>query len=45
MDTVSFVVNIKAEDIYSDIAKDVATSFDTSNYELCGPLHKEKTKN
>ena len=33
MDTDSFVVYIKADDIYKDIAEDVETRFDTSNYE------------
>ena len=32
MDTNSFKVYIKTEDIYVDIAKDVETRFDTSNY-------------
>ena len=32
--TDSFIVYIKTEDIYSDIAKDVETISDTSNYEL-----------
>ena len=44
MDTDSFLVQIKSEDIYSDIAKDVETKFDTSNYELDRPLHKGKSK-
>ena len=34
MDTGSVIVYIKTEDIYVDIAKDVETRFDTSNYEL-----------
>ena len=42
MDTCSFTVYIKTEDIYVDIAKDVKTRFNTSNYELDTPLHKEK---
>ena len=29
-----FVVYIKADEIYKDIAEDVETKFDTSNYEL-----------
>ena len=33
MDTDSFVVYIKADDIYKDIAEDVETRFDSSNYE------------
>ena len=38
------IVYIKADDIYEDIAEDVETSFDTSNYELDGPFLKEKNK-
>ena len=34
MDTDSFIVYIKTEDIYLDIAKYVETRFDTTNYEL-----------
>ena len=34
MDTDSFILCVKREDIYVDIAKDVETRFDTSNYEL-----------
>ena len=44
MDTDSFIVYIKTDDIYKDIAKDVETRFDTSNYELDHCL-KEKIKN
>ena len=33
MDTDSFVVCIKTEDIYVHIANNVETRFDTSNYE------------
>ena len=32
MDTDSFVYHIKTEDFYEDIAKDVESRFDTSNY-------------
>ena len=32
MDTDSFVVYIKTGDMYKDIAQDVETRFDTSNY-------------
>ena len=32
MDTVSFTVYIKTDDIYKDIAEDNETRFDTSNY-------------
>ena len=38
------IVCIKAEEIYSDIAKDIKTRFDTSNYELDRPLPKGKNK-
>ena len=38
MDTDSFIVYIKTDVIYKDIAKDVETRFDTSNYELERPL-------
>ena len=34
MDTESFIAYIKTDDIYKDIAKDVETRFDTSNYGL-----------
>ena len=33
MDTDSFVMHIKTEDIYKDIAGDVERWFDTSNYD------------
>ena len=42
MDTDSFVVYIKTEDIYSDISKDVETRFDISD-ELSRILPKGKT--
>ena len=42
MDIDSFIVYIKTDDIYKDIAKDVETRLDTSNYELDGPLLKGK---
>ena len=44
MDTGSFIVYMKTEDIYSVIAKYVKTRFNTSNYELDRPLLKEKQK-
>ena len=34
----------KTVDIYKDIAEDVETKFDTSNYELDRPLSKGKNK-
>ena len=44
MDTDSFVMNIKAEDFYKDIANDVEERFDTSNYEVNRPLSTGKNK-
>ena len=49
MDTESFIVYIKTDYVYKDIAEDVETRFDTSNYELeCNsierPLPKGKNK-
>ena len=44
MDTDSFIVYIKTNDIYKDIAEDIDTGFDTSNYELKRPLPKGKNK-
>ena len=40
MDTDSFILQLKAEDIYKDIAEDVGTKFDTSNFELDKPFPK-----
>ena len=42
MDTDSFIVYIKTEDIYVDIAKNIKTRFDTSNYEIGRTLPKGK---
>ena len=42
MDTDSFIVYIKTEYIYINIAKDVETRFDTTSYELERPLTKAK---
>ena len=44
MDTDSFVVYIKTDYIYKNIAEDIGTRFDTSNYELGRPLPKGKIK-
>ena len=44
MDTDSFVMNIKTEDFYKDIANDVEKRFDTSNYEVNRPLPTGKNK-
>ena len=45
MDTDSFIVYMKTDDIYKGIAEDVETRFDTSNYELDRPFPKGKNKN
>ena len=45
MDTDSFIINIKTEDFYEDIANDVEKRFDTSNYEVNRPLPTGKNKN
>ena len=45
IDTDSFVVYRKTEDIYMDIAKDVVTRFDTSNCKLHRPFFTGKNKN
>ena len=44
MDTDSFIINIKTEDFYEDIAKDVEKKIDTSNYEVNRPLSTGKNK-
>ena len=44
MGTGSFIVHVKTDDIYKDIVEDVKARFDTSNYELDGPLPKGKNK-
>ena len=38
MDTDSFVMHIKTNDFYKDIASDVENRFDTSNYEVNRPF-------
>ena len=43
-DTDSFIMNIKTEDFYKDIANDVEKRFDTSNYEVNRPLPTGKNK-
>ena len=40
MDGETFIVQIKTDDIYKDIAEDVETWFNTSDYELDRPFHK-----
>ena len=44
MDTDNFIVHVKTDDIYKDIAEDVEPRFDTSNFELDRPLPKGKIK-
>ena len=44
MDTDSFIMNIKTNYFYKDIANDVENRFDTSNYEVNRPLTTGKNK-
>ena len=44
MDTNSFIINIKTNDFYKDIANDVENRFDTSNYEVNIPLPMGRNK-
>ena len=44
IDTESFIVYVKTNDIFKDIAQDVETRFDTSNFEVDRPLPKAKMK-
>ena len=44
LDTDSFIMNIKTEDFYKDIANDVEKRSDTSNYEVDRPLSTRKNK-
>ena len=44
MDTDSFVMHIKTNDFYKDIASDVENRFDTSSYEVNRPLPTGKNK-
>ena len=44
MDTDIFIMNIKTNDFYEDIANDVENRFDTSNYEVKRPLPMGKNK-
>ena len=44
MDTDSFIMSIKTEHFYKDIANDVEKRFDTSNYEVDRPLLTGKNK-
>ena len=42
MDTDSFIMHIRTEDFYKDIADDVEKRFDTSNYDVTRPLHSSQ---
>ena len=44
MDTDSFVMNIRTNDFYKDMANDIEKRFDTSNYEVNRPLPTGKNK-
>ena len=44
MDTDSFIVHVKTDDIFKYIPKDVKKRFDTSNNEIYRPLPKGKNK-
>ena len=44
MDTDSFIMNIKTNDFYEDIANDDENRFDTSSYEVNRPLQMGKNK-
>ena len=44
MDTDSFIMNLKTEDFYKNIANDVEKRFDTTNYEADRPLSTGKDK-
>ena len=44
IDTDGFIMHIKTEDFYKDIADDVEKRFDTSNYEVDRQLPTRKNK-
>ena len=44
MDTDSFIMHIKTEDFYKDIADDVERMYDTSNYTVERPLPMDENK-
>ena len=44
MDTDSFILHVKTDNIYKDISEDFKTRCDTSNYELGKPLPEGKNK-
>ena len=45
MDTDSFIIHIKTEDFYKDIADDIEERYDISDYKAYRPLPKEINKN
>ena len=45
MDTDTFIIYAETENVYTDIAKDVESRFNASNYELDRPLPKGRNKN
>ena len=45
MDTNSFIIHVKTDYIYKDIAEDVEKRFDTLNFEIDSPLPTGKNKN
>ena len=44
MDTGSFIIHVKTDDIYKDIQNMLKKNFNTSKFEIERPLFKEKTK-
>ena len=44
MDTQIFIIHIKTEDVYENIANDLEKRFDTSNYGVERPLRTGKNK-
>ena len=44
MDTDSFIIHVKIDDIYKDIAEDIETRFDASKFEIDRSLLKGKNK-
>ena len=44
MDTDSFIVHVKTDDIYKDIAEAVEARFDTSSFQIDRPLPKGTNK-
>ena len=42
MDTDSFIIHIKTENFYKDIANDVGKWFDTSYYSECNSVEEDK---